>query len=188
MSIQRHFVFVVFNDPTVVGVLDFLHSTMMHTRLPSKPHITIQGPFDEKVGADRIHKISEALSGDSFFIGNCGYFESNGRCSLFLRAASENLERVWVKPDFPKEKFGFNPHITFYEGGDVERVKRAHKFLSKNRVELMCSQFEVVQYVPRQMDMFPNEGVAGDTHAISRLIAQGRIAPTFRTGFLSATS
>lgn len=187
MSIQRNFVFVVFDDPLVVGVLDFLHSAMMGAPLRLRPHITIQGPFGGKVGAEKIRKIASVLKEDVFLIGNPGVFWGEVS-TLFFRVQSENLARVWLKPDFPTNKYGFNPHVTVYEGSDTELVKRAYDFLKKNRVELICREFSVVQYVPKQMDMFPNEGADGDDDALSKFIAKGSIPSSFRAKFLAAVN
>lgn len=188
MSIKRNFVFVVFNDPDVVGVIEFLSSVLSFGRSSVRPHLTIQGPYEEKVGIDSIEGIKRRLREDVFFIGNPGSFETPNGVALFLRATSENLEKVWDKPDFPAKKYGFNPHITIYEGADRLRVERALEYLKKNRVELLCRDFDVVQYVPKQLDMFPLDSVRGNENAISALMAKGRISPSFRAGFISAVN
>lgn len=188
MSFKRHFVFVVFNDPVVVGVIDFLFSVLNKNKIRSKPHLTIQGPFEEKVSLETIASIKRRLADDDIFIGNPGLFETKDGVALFLKVRSQNLRKVWNKPDYPVELYGFNPHITLYEGADKERAAKACEFLKKNRVELICREFDVVQYVPKQMDMFPTGSVSGDENAISILMQRGKLSSTFRTRFMAALS
>lgn len=185
MTIKQNFVFVVFQDPLAVGAIHFLSSSI-GGKIFDLPHLTIQGPYDEKVGLSKITSIRKKLSDDVFFIGNPGKFQTKKGCALFLRVTSENLRRVWDKPDFPVEKFGFNPHITIYEGPDEARVDAALAFLKRHRLELLCRDFDVVQYVPKQSDLFPNLGAPPDEHAISKLSSQGRVSSSFRAGFLAA--
>lgn len=188
MSIKSNFVFVVFNDPIVVGTINFLASVMSGRYANLSPHLTIQGPFLEKVSGESIRGIKKRLEGDTFFIGNPGIFETRQGAVLFLKATSEHLPSVWNKPDYPVRSFGFNPHITIYEGLDISRARRARDFLGKNRIELLCRDFDVVQYVPKQQDMFPVEGVAGDENAISALIGAGKLSSGFRASFMAAVN
>ncbi|WP_152670038.1 hypothetical protein [Lysobacter capsici] len=188
MSIRSNFVFVVFNDPDVVGVIDFLCCVLNEKRSHASPHLTIQGPFNEKVSIDSISAIKRRLKSDVFFIGNPGVFETEQGIVLFLRVNSDNLIKVWDKPDFPLSTYGFNPHITLYEGSDKARAKRALDCLKKNRVELLCREFDVVQYVPKQYDMFPITSIKGNEGAISTLIGSGKIGSSFRSSFMAAVN
>jgi len=188
MSIKSNFVFIVFNEPLVVGALDFLASVVTGSGAHNRPHLTIQGPFLEKVGADSIQSIKRRLEGDVFFIGNPGLFETERGAVLFLRASSDHLLSVWNKPDYPVRSFGFNPHVTIYEGPDIPRAKRAYEFLRRNRIELICRDFDVVQYVPRQQDMFPREGTVSDDNAISLLVGARKLSSGFRASFMAAVN
>jgi len=186
---SQHFVFLVFADPIVVGAIQFLEGVMRPTassRLP--PHITIQGPFESKVGIDSIKLIERKLRDDIFFIGNPGVFETPKGVALYLRVASDHLRAVWDKPDYPIDKFGFNPHVTIYEGEDIPRANRALALLRRHRFELLCRDFVVTQYVPKQLDMFPHGRTSGDDHAISKLISRGSLSPSFRAAFMAAAN
>jgi hypothetical protein len=187
VSIRQNFLFVVFRDPVVVGAIQFLSSTL-GAPVASLPHLTIQGPFEEKVGMSRVASIKKKLRDDIFFIGNPGSFKTKNGSVLFLRVSSDNLKHVWDKPDYPIEKFGFNPHVTLYEGPDDLRVDRALAFLKRYHLELLCRDFDVVQYVPKQSDFFPDLGAQPDEHAISKLISRGRLSSSFRSSFMAAVN
>jgi hypothetical protein len=165
--------------------MHFLMSSL-NVRVSEMPHLTIQGPFDEKVPLKKITILKRRMKNDVLFIGNPGLFETDRGVALFLRIASDNLARVWFKPDYPIEKYGFNPHITIYEGKDITKASKALEFLKKNRVELLCREFDIVQYVPKQFDMFPMDGAPVDESAISKMMARGKLSSSFRASFLAA--
>lgn len=187
MKIKNNFLFIVFNEPDVVGVIQYL-SSILGGKIQGNPHLTIQGPFDEKVQLQKIESIKDKLKDDLFFIGNPGIFSTRNGVALYLKIQSPNLLSVWDKPDFPVAKYGFNPHITIYEGPDRARAERALAFLKKNHVELLSRDFEVVQYVSKQEDMFPVTGAIGDENAISKLMSKGKLSSSFRANFISAVS
>jgi hypothetical protein len=185
MTSRRHFVFLVFNDPVVVGIIDFLSSVLNDTRNPTRPHITIQGPFEDQVGNDAIAGIKNKLAGELFFIGNPGLFRTSNGIALYLSVVNNKLKSVWNKPDFPVAKFGLNAHVTLYEGSNIILAQHVCDYLKKYRIELLCRDFDVIQYVPKQIDMFPQESVAGDENAISQLIGRGKLPGNFRIQLLN---
>lgn len=188
MKSRSNFLFLVFNDRQVIGVLDFLSSAFGGKGSTTDHHLTIQGPFEDKLTANDVRVAKDRLKDDVIFIGNPDAFFSSDGAVLFLRVHSDNLRKVWNKPDYPIEKFGFNPHVTIYSGPDVERVRRALMFLKKNRLELICRDFDVVPYVSKQVELFPREVIPGDENAISYLGWKGSIDPSFRAKFLAAVN
>jgi hypothetical protein len=187
---MKYFIFVVFEDPEVVGILDFLAEALSGKVGRGAPHLTVQGPFGIRPTSAQIASIKRRLASDEFLIANPGIFETPAGVALYLSVRSDNLRKVWRKPDFPVEKYGFNPHLTLYEGGDVDRAKRAFNFLraGRHRIELICRDFDVVPYAAKQKELFPMEGAEADEHAVTRLIARGKVSSSFRAAFLRAVN
>jgi hypothetical protein len=186
MSDQKsNFLFIVFRDPTAVGMLDFFYQALGGVGHLS-PHITIQGPFPGRVTRKQISEAEKSLRGDTMLIANPGYFENNGRVVFFYRVSSEHLKRTWNKPDYPIQSYGFNPHVTVYEGTELERVKRAIQFLKREPIEFLCRDFDVVPYVSKQTELFPLEETLPDDSAIQKLAWKGKIGSSFRTRFMAA--
>lgn len=185
---MKYFIYIVFDDPEVVGVLDFLVEVMNGRKWRSLPHLTIQGPLDSKPNSDLIESIKNRLSSDDFLIANPGIFETKSGVALYLNVTSPNLKKVWNKPDFPIEKYGFNPHLTIYEGPDIEKAQKAYHFLRSGlyRIELICRQYSVVPYASKQFELFPVHEVKGNENAISRLIGLGKVSSSFRASFMQA--
>ena len=48
---------------------------------------------------------------------------------IFLKCYSPKLKTIWDKPSFPIDKFGYNPHITLYDGPTSQFSKDLLKLL-----------------------------------------------------------
>lgn len=180
------FVFVVFNDPLLLGIIEYLRNVFEVPADGLPPHLTIQGPLTEPATSDQIRHIQSVLAGEEFFIGNAGSFPTKKGVAFFLRVSCPKLGRVWNKPDFPIETYGFNPHITIYEGADVSRVEKAVKFLRREPLETICRTFEIVSQVSRQFELFERLSVRADQYALQHFIRLGKIGVSFDARFRMA--
>jgi hypothetical protein len=184
---KSNFVFLVLQDSSVIGVLEFMRQTLGGT-WSGPPHVTLQGPLPEKVTSERIENIRKILRNDMVLLANPGYFETPGKAVFFYSATSPNMRKVWYKPDYPIEKYGFNPHVTLYEGPEIDRVRRAAEFLRREPVEMICRNFDITAYVSKQQEMFPEQPVEPDEFAIQRLAWIGKIGSSFRARFMAAVN
>jgi hypothetical protein len=100
-------------------------------------------------------------------------FPGENRAVIYMKVQHPKLRRVWWKPDFPIAKYGFNPHITLYEGSDHQRALRLMEFLQREQQKLLTWQFSVSPYVTAQADLFPKP--KGGRELFSKLIHTGMI-------------
>lgn len=182
---KSNFLFIVFKDPFVLGIIQFLRMAL-GSRINDQPHITIQGPFSDRITAERVAVVKRALCRDEILLANPKCFESGSKIVLYMSATSAHMANVWNKPDYPIEKFGFNPHVTIYEGLDKRKVHTAIRFLAREPIELICREFDVVPYVSKQMEMFAATETPSDEFAFQRLLSRGKVGSTFRARFLAA--
>ena len=187
---MKYFVFIVFDEPEIVGVLDFLVEVMNGKRWKAPPHLTIQGPLESRPTSEHIDGIKERLASDEILIANPGIFTTKSGVALYLSVNSQNLKKVWNKPEYPIAKYGFNPHLTIYEGPDIKKAQRAYDFLKSGfyRIELICRKYSVVPYASKQLELFPVHEVQGDENAITRLIGLGKVSSSFRAAFMQAVN
>jgi hypothetical protein len=71
--------------------------------------------------------------------------------------SSTPLKKIWWKPDFPIEKYGFNPHVTLFKGRESVLADEILKFLKHEDIALLCHDFRLTPYAAKQADMFPVE-------------------------------
>lgn len=73
-------------------------------------HLTVRGPHGRKIAPN---SWNQKLEGNHVLINGVDRFLGDGQNTVFFRCSSPRLSWVWYKPDF-----GFNPHITIYDGSD----------------------------------------------------------------------
>lgn len=72
-------------------------------------HITVRGAY--KKSLNNIQKYNSIVKGDKVIIRSVGKFFDKDQNTVYLTCESKNLKKVWQKFDY-----GFNPHITLYDG------------------------------------------------------------------------
>jgi 2'-5' RNA ligase len=75
-------------------------------------------------------------------LSGVGRFELADCHVVYLSVQGEALRKVWWKPDFPINQFGFNPHITVFKG-DKESADRVFDALTQFSVECPIELFEL---------------------------------------------
>ena len=78
----------------------------------TRAHITVRGPYTRPVD---IAALGRELSGTEVMADGIDSFLREDQNTVFIRCRSEPLREVWQKKDF-----GFNPHITIYDGPSRE--------------------------------------------------------------------
>lgn len=138
-------------------------------------HLTVRGPYSSGVPKRILETCRRRMEHDVLRICGVGRFRNPGEEVVFLRVESPNLRRVWYKPDYPIERFGFNPHISVYRGADSSLAESIYRFFQHENLELFCAEYQFVTRVTRQLRMFRTP-VA---HFPFHLILNGRVSANF---------
>ena len=94
-----------------------------------RAHITVRGPYYH--GGKQVGSFNRLVEGSEVSIKGSGHFFDFGQNTVFLQCESPDLQAVWDKPDF-----GFNPHITLYDGSSQEFARNLWEIVSKHPYEL----------------------------------------------------
>ena len=92
----------------------------------ARTHVTVGGPFDD---ASHVKKPTLQTQGSSLHILGVGSFFSERQNTVFLKCDSEYLKRVWNK-----KHYGYNPHITIYDGSDRDFAVSLYQELNRQRI------------------------------------------------------
>ncbi|MCI0562446.1 MAG: 2'-5' RNA ligase family protein [Nitrososphaera sp.] len=151
----KYFIFLEITDPEINALIWAITEIVTGQR-PTQPfHMTVRGPYEERICMSTLKECQEAMSHDVLKISRVGRFSNPGEETVYLRIDSPNLRKIWWKPDYPIEKFGFNPHISLYRGPDRQLADRIAAFLEKEDITLLCAEYRLVPHVTKQLDMFP---------------------------------
>lgn len=108
------------NSGLVFGVLSEIRNEFGEKSVPSKPHITIRGPYNE-ISKSVINKASDITKSENFkiILDGTGCFKSSDLFYVYIAVKSDFIRPVWKKPDYPISKGFYNPHLTIYRGSDM---------------------------------------------------------------------
>lgn len=146
----KHFLFLEIRDSEICTLLHQLRYCFNKKPSKSNIHITVRGPYKNELKLDDTERFQKIMEGDTIRIGDVGRFDNSDTSVVFLRIASQHLGKIWWKPDYPKRKYGFNPHISLYSGKDKILADHIFDFLKSESLYLDTRQFELTKYVSNQ--------------------------------------
>lgn len=112
------------------------------------PHVTLRGPYIHEPKNDQIQKIAEdILDGEPLKIEGAGIFNNNGTYYVYLKVNKSNLKKVFWKKDYPIKEYGFNPHITIYQGTDKSLANKLLHFLDAQNFHFECKNITLSSYI-----------------------------------------
>ena len=152
---SQQFIFLELMDPEINGVLSGLRSAFSAKKANTNIHITVRGPYRNIISHEEIRKYQRVLSDEPILIHGIDMFRNPDRYVVYIRVSGERLRRVWWKPDYPTETYGFNPHISLYVGSDKLLAEKIFYFLKKEDLRLLCRDFRLTPYTLRQTELFP---------------------------------
>lgn len=147
------FLFLEVHDQTVVELLTSLRTALNGRHSNSPIHVTVRGPYQDLPPLDKVLPLWDELKGEGLFLNEIGFFENGHKGIVHIKARSKAIRRLWWKPDYPIERFGFNPHVTLFEG-DIEFAKKVRSFLRNERLEFLCTDLSLRFHDTKQRDLF----------------------------------
>jgi 2'-5' RNA ligase len=143
-----HFLLLEFDDKDINDYISKLISIIQGDAPRFKPHLTVRGPYTNKIDKKIITKCQKMMEFDVLKIHGVGKFTNKNEVVVYLRVDSSNLRNIWWKPHFPKSK-SFEPHISLYRGDNIDLANRIYNFLFTNAVEFNCKEFSLVEHISK---------------------------------------
>lgn len=165
---SQKFLFLEILDPEINGLLSGLRKEFAEGISESSIHITVRGPYSRLIRDEEIDKCRRILDNEPILLHGIGIFDNPEEYVVYMRVLGERLSKIWWKPDFPKSKHGFNPHISLYRGTDGILANKIEDFLKKESLKLLCMNYRLTPYTSKQTEMFPFERAPAE-HLFLRL-------------------
>ncbi len=127
-TVSKTFHVLYVPDGLVSGCIDAIR-LLANPEEKHRAHITIRGPY--RRGLNPSHSFNRYVEGFEFNIHGSGNFFDSGQNTVYLKCASSKLRRAWYKPDY-----GFNPHITLYDGASRKFARQLWEIVSKRNYEI----------------------------------------------------
>lgn len=125
----RIFYALFFRDKKIQAHLDAI-KYFCDPKQKTPAHITVRGPYRSPVN---ITHADRRIRGVALSILGPGFFFEKGQNTVFLHAGQSELRSAWRKPDF-----GFNPHITLFDGASREFARLLLNILRRHRLYFQC--------------------------------------------------
>ncbi len=144
------FLFIEILDEELVSLFQGLKSIFNDQESTSPIHITVKGPQKSNFKATSFNNFSDR--DHPLVISQSDCFSYLRKYFVHFKVQIPEMEKyqLWYKPAFPTEK---NPHITVCETSDEDFSKDIVMFLNKEVGDLLCKNYEFLQYTPSQHDM-----------------------------------
>lgn len=95
----------------------------------TEAHITVRGPYKKRLSQSDVEKFSRIVSGENLSIlGVDNFFAFNQNTVFFKVDENEKLRKVWKKITYND----FKPHITIYDGDNIEYAIKLFNVLREN--------------------------------------------------------
>ena len=156
---QNSYLFLELLDPAINDLLFRLRREFTEGTINSSIHITIRGPYRKRIAPETFEKCEQKLNNEPILIYGIGMFENPDEYVVYIRVSGGRLSEVCWKPDFPKKIYGCNPHISLYKGTDKELAEKVLDFLDKEPLKLICKNYRLTHYTPKQSELFPVESM-----------------------------
>lgn len=109
-------------------------------------HITVRGPYKRRIS---VKKINSKLKGNLIRILGVGSFFStvNKQNTVYFTCDGTKLRSVWEK-----KGFGYEPHITIYDGDDFDFAEELYRLMKRFYFDLAfySDQLEILSTFPGQ--------------------------------------
>jgi hypothetical protein len=151
----KSFVFLQITDSEINALIYGIRTIAMGVAPKSGPHVTIRGPYSRALSRTQLLRYGRILASHPVVLEGIDKFRSGDRTTVFMKVQHPKLLQVWWKRDYPIKEFGFNPHVTLYEGADDDRAQRLEGFLRREGIKLLTTDFAVTPYVSDNKDLFP---------------------------------
>lgn len=124
MTDTRWFTFIEIENQKVQSLLN----AVLFIADPSEKtaaHLTLGGPYTNQ---PELIDVRRALVGTEISVVGVRNFFNHGQNTVYLDCGSPLIEEFWDKKDY-----GFNPHITIYDGASREFAEKLYKRLKSQK-------------------------------------------------------
>jgi hypothetical protein len=163
-----HFVFLEILDAPAVDLLTKLRATLQGRESRSPIHITVRGPYKTPPSPEKLDEIWSIIKGEGLLLHGIGRFDFGEKHVVYLKSHSHAIRKIWSKRDYPIVHYGFNPHISLFEG-PPEDAALVEQFLRREQILLFCRQLSLSLYQSAKDDLFstPSRSVIYSMETIS---------------------
>ena len=131
---NKRILYVIYVNSGLVGAcLDFLR-ILASPDAKRYSHVTVRGPYEVSLDRNELKALNTHIVSNSIYLDGTGNFFGEGQNTVFFSCSGPYLRKIWHKPEFRD----FNPHVTVYDGEDVEFARSLFEVISSYSYKVRC--------------------------------------------------
>lgn len=144
-SIEKKLLLLNIENSELNELFTGLQEIFNKKRSKSIPHITLRGPYNKPPSKKTINMLHNALIETKLplHIKGVDMFKNNDNYIVYLKVYQEKIEKTSWKKDYPKKKYGFNPHISIYSGKNEFLANKIFHFLENENLSFECNEYSL---------------------------------------------
>jgi hypothetical protein len=163
MRSTRYFYVVYCADPAQQFCLDVIRF-LADPAAKGFAHITVRGPY---LSQPSMKLPLLATEGEEVQVTGLGDFFSTGQNTVYLKCTSPALLQRWYKPDY-----GYQPHITLYDGSDLLFAQQLRDVLKWTRDNLSIKTTSLARLISQSDSIAASLRQAIDSVGLSSVIGR----------------
>lgn len=131
---------VKITEPNISSILNFI-KYLCAPNSKTEVHLSLRGPYKKKLTTEAIQEYTEIIKGSLIEVYDTGNFFSTKQNTVFYRCKGNQIRKVWYK-----KNYGYNPHLTIYDGKDKDFAEELYKLLTKVNLNFTFTASELILY------------------------------------------
>ena len=132
-------------DREISSILNFI-KLLCAPNSKTEVHLSIRGPYKSKLKPNKIAEYNELVKNSRVTITEVGNFFQENQNTVFLKCESETIEKIWKKTTYKKTIYGYNPHLTLYDGKDKDFAYMLYETLHQRSIDISFLASELIFY------------------------------------------
>lgn len=128
---------------TILNLVKYLCAPNSKTEV----HVSVRGPYKRKMDVEKIEELNKKIENTSIRIKEIGNFFLYNQNTVYLKCVSTSIQKVW-----DKKNYGFNPHLTLYDGDDINFAAQLYQVLNQIGINISFKASALILYDTSKLD------------------------------------
>jgi hypothetical protein len=152
------------DDKKIATILNFI-KYICSPNSKTEIHLSVRGPYKVKLSATKIEELNNIVKGALIRVNELSNFFLYNQNTVYLRCISNIVKKVWNKTGY-----GYNPHLTLYDGKDAQFAFELYETLKDIEIDIQFSASNLILYDTEKLDASTLLAIGIDNEIIYKII------------------
>ncbi|HJP62585.1 MAG TPA: hypothetical protein VJ844_04045 [Mucilaginibacter sp.] len=127
-------------DKKISSILNFI-KYLCAPNSKTEVHLSIRGPYKSKLENNKVDELNRIIKDSLIKVNEIGNFFMYGQNTVYLKCLGSTIVKVWKKTHY-----GYNPHLTLYDGADSNFAHALFEMLNILRINFTFKSSGLILY------------------------------------------